>query len=526
MVFIHMNNNSAIIHRIIVIHCSIFAILAWFCLPNLNHDMLENYAWGQTFEWGSFKHPPLFSWVTRWWFMVWPTTPMAYYILSYLNNALALLGIVLLSKQFMPDKTDPQRFWVLVLFFCLLSYPYSLYAVKFNADTILFSLWPWTTFAFFASLEAKSSLKRSLWTLLLALLAAASMLSKYFSAVLLFALFIISFAEPRYRSWYKTAYPYACLAFLLLLLAPHILWEIRMDFPFRTYTSRYLDTLPQNNLILKILNFLLSGIYYFLLSWIGWFFLRTKGVRVSVQALHLDIQLRVLGYLCFIPVVTVILSALIFNIQLMERWATPLWFALPILMAHLLSKQVDLIKISLHLLLKKIGYFWIFIAFSLVLYTAYVSLFQAHKENRLDYAEASKEMAVAIAQEFEKKFPGKAFNWISGFSWPDHPAALAFYLPNHPRAVPFFPDQMPALVNPHPTWKQEYGAIICGKNIKDDARVIADCINQTHLWLAMRHLPLEQETITYRARGWRYFKRVEKEVVVFWVVPVNPLVMG
>jgi 4-amino-4-deoxy-L-arabinose transferase-like glycosyltransferase len=516
-----------IIYRTIALHCCIFAVLAWFCLPNLNHDMLENYAWGQTFEWGSFKHPPLFSWITRWWFMVWPTTPLAYYVLSYLNNAFALLGIVFLSKQLIgnehPRKEYLQLFLFMVLFFSLLTYPYSLYAVKFNADTILFSLWPWTAFSFLASLEASESFKKWLWTLLFSILAAASMLSKYFSVVLLFTLFIISLAEPSYRRWYKTVYPYTGLAFFLLLLIPHIVWEIRMDFPFRSYTSRYFADLSENHSFwahfLNVINFSLSGIYYFFVAWIAWFFLRWQIPKSNAVALISGRQHRILNYLCFFPVGIVILSALVFNIQLMERWATSLWFALPILMVNLLSRQGNLSEIPLIFIVKKLTYFWIFIAVLVLSFTVYVSLFQAHKENRLDYAEASKEMAVAVARQFQKKFPGKEFTWISGFSWPDHPAALAFYLPTHPRAIPFFPDQMPALVNPHTHWNREYGAIICGKNIKDNEQLITHCIKQTHLWLTMRNLPIEQETITYQARGWRYVKPVEKEAVVFWIPP-------
>lgn len=518
-----------LLSRTVFIHCTIFAILAWFCLPNLGHDMLENYAWGQTFEWGSFKHPPLFSWITRWWFMLWPTTTIAYYALSYLNDALALLGILCLSRQLLPNReqsnfAQTQLFLFLVLLFCLFAYPYNLYAVKFNADTILFSLWPWTTVAFLASLDASDSFKKWLWTLLFSVLAAASILGKYFSVVLLFTLFIISIVEQRYRAWYKTPFPYACLALFLLLLTPHIAWEVRMDFPFRTYTSRYLSTIPENNFTLweclsNIINFSLSGIYYFVLSWTTWLILRQRTPKSSAAPCIEKSNKRVLNYLCFLPISLIIVSAVVFNIHLMERWATSVWFALPILMANLLSKHVDLVKVPLTVLLKRLTYFWAFTVTFLLVFTLFVATYQAQKENRLDYAEANKEMAVAIAQQFEKKFPGKKFNWLSGFSWPDHPAALAFYLPNHPRAVPFFPDQMPALVNPHATWNQEYGAIICGKNIKDDVRLITDCINRTHAWLASKHLPINEEMIAYHAQGWRYFKTAEKQVVVFWIMP-------
>ena len=188
-------------------------------------------------------------------------------------------------------------------------------------------------------------------------------------------------------------------------------------------------------------------------------------------------------------------------------------------MVQLLSKHIDLAKIPLTVLLARLRYFWAFTIIFLAVFTLFVAVYQAQKENRLDYAEANKEMALAIAQQFEKKFPGKTFNWLSGFSWPDHPAALAFYLPNHPRAVPFFPDQMPALVNPHTTWNQEYGAIICGKNIKDNMSFISECINRTQAWLASRDLPINEETIAYHAQGWRYFATAEKQVVVFWVAP-------
>lgn len=524
-----MKNNTSLLYRTIFIHCFLFAILAWLCLPNLYHDMLENYAWGQTFEWGSFKHPPFFSWVTHWWFMLWPTTPIAYYLLSYLNNGLALLGIVFLSRQLELNKESSssmqsQTFLFLVLFFCAMGYPYNLYAAKFNADTILFSLWPWTAFTFLASLEQTEPLKKWLWTLLFSLLAATSMLSKYFSVVLLFTLFIISIAVPRYRSWYRTSYPYASLIVFLLLLAPHIAWEIQMDFPFRSYTVRYVSDLPENDhtlweRFLMAINFSLTGVYYFLISWGGWIILKWRYPKANATACISSSNTRVLNCLCFLPILTIIFGALFFKIQLMERWATSVWFALPILMANLLSRHVDLVTIPLSFLRRRLRYFWIFVVVFLLIYTLFVALFQAQKENRLDYAEANKEMATAIAQQFQKKFPGKEFTWLSGFSWPDHPAALAFYLPTHPRALPFFPDQMPALVNPHATWSQEYGAIICAKNIKDNVNLISDCVHQTHLWLTTRNLPIDEETISYHAQGWRYFNTPDKEVVVFWLTP-------
>ena len=61
-------------------------------------DMLENFAWGQTVEWGSAKHPPLFAWITGAWFAVFPNLDAAYHLLSYANAALGLLGVYRMAQ--------------------------------------------------------------------------------------------------------------------------------------------------------------------------------------------------------------------------------------------------------------------------------------------------------------------------------------------------------------------------------------------------------------------------------------------
>ncbi len=107
---------------------------------NLDHyaDMLENYAWGQSMAWGSTKHPPLFAWVTGLWFDIFPTQDIAYYLLSYLNVAIGLLGVYRLAHALrLPNLALPS-----VMLLCM-AFPYSTLAAKFNANAILLSVWPW-----------------------------------------------------------------------------------------------------------------------------------------------------------------------------------------------------------------------------------------------------------------------------------------------------------------------------------------------------------------------------------------------
>ena len=130
----------------------IWAVISWLSSPSLDSygDMVENYAWSQTLALGTFKHPPLFAWIVGAWFALFPTRVWAYYLLSYVNAAIGIAGIVCLGRLWVPEAMSAARrraFLTAVAVFAALSFPYSNLAAKFNADTVLLSLWPWTAYA-------------------------------------------------------------------------------------------------------------------------------------------------------------------------------------------------------------------------------------------------------------------------------------------------------------------------------------------------------------------------------------------
>ena len=71
-----------------------WTVVGWLANGNLDgyFDMLENYAWSQSFSWGTHKHPPFFSWTTGLWFALFPINDGSYRALSYVNVAVGLLG--------------------------------------------------------------------------------------------------------------------------------------------------------------------------------------------------------------------------------------------------------------------------------------------------------------------------------------------------------------------------------------------------------------------------------------------------
>ena len=492
-------------------------LISWLSSPALDvyGDMVENYAWSQTLAWGSFKHPPLFAWIVGAWFSVFPTHVWAYYLLSYVNAAIGVLGILFLARMWLPREFEPERrdlYLLFVLLFALLSAPYSNLAAKFNADTILLSLWPWTAFAFFAALAAQSAAERWRFAVLLGVTGAASMLGKYYSGVLLTALFIISVTTHDGRRWYRTAGPYVALTIFVLLLIPHVRWEARMNFPFRSYYDTKID---DDVSVARIAAFLLSGVYYLPLSWAAWLILRTRFAGRREHPVTWRLPLRMLALLAMLPALITAAFNVFARVHLTTHWAIPAWFALPILVAVWTLPRMTQ-PFPWHRFARAVAIFLIVLVAGGLTYTVVLSATGNPK-----YSLAREEMVHSIESRFATRYPGQRLAWAGG-NWPET-GALSFFAAAHPRGLPGFPDERRALVNPYPEWRETYGVIICfawsarGRDGSHDV----DCENQTRRWLQAHEIAIAEETLRYRAEGWQFLRPEGKNVTVFWVPPAR-----
>ena len=127
------------------VHAVVWTLAAWLSRGNLDTpgDMAENYVWGIEWQGGYAKHPPLFGWITAAWFSIAPHTDLAYFGLSALNTLIGLLGIVALARRFLP-----WRLAIVAGLAMAVSPLYTNLAIKFNANAVLLSVWPWTAYFF------------------------------------------------------------------------------------------------------------------------------------------------------------------------------------------------------------------------------------------------------------------------------------------------------------------------------------------------------------------------------------------
>ena len=104
-----MKRTRALLACVGVVYVATWVLISWLSVPALDSygDMVENYAWSQTWTLGTFRHPPLFAWIVGAWFTVFPTHVWAYYVLSYVNAWIGVLGIVSLARLWVPDTVSP-----------------------------------------------------------------------------------------------------------------------------------------------------------------------------------------------------------------------------------------------------------------------------------------------------------------------------------------------------------------------------------------------------------------------------------
>ncbi len=188
---------------------------------NLVNDTLEAYAWGQELQFGYSKHPFFWAWVAYGWFKVLPTADWAFYLLASVNAAVGLACTWFVARRFLPVERATGA--VLCL---LITTTYVCFVQRFNANTILVSLWPATTLAVLRAVERD----RLIDGVIAGLLAAFCMLSKYQSAIFLLVLFAaVYFIKGSARPYVGRA-ALACFAVGLLALVPHLIWLQHNDY--------------------------------------------------------------------------------------------------------------------------------------------------------------------------------------------------------------------------------------------------------------------------------------------------------
>ncbi len=314
----------------------VWTVFSVFSDPGgLHHDMTEAYAWGREFQLGYYKHPPFWAWLAGLWFEVFPRENWAFYLLATLCTGIGVLGVWALAGLFAREPF-PAASALLIL---LIPF-YSLQGHKFNANLILVPLWPWTVYFFVRSIE-KLQLKDAI---LFGAFAAAGLLSKYYSALLLLSCVTASFLHPNYKAYYRNVSPYLAVGVCALLVAPHVWWLTQHDFQTLTYMetrTAFTAGTVHNKLLAFIFGCLglCAGVIAVVLG------VRLWGGRWRIGAAEEPLQpdrLRFVLMLALGPFILTVVSAIAGNVRLSTNFASPIFFLVPLVLLQVLKPRPSL----------------------------------------------------------------------------------------------------------------------------------------------------------------------------------------
>ena len=388
---------------LLAVHAVVWAAAAWLSHGNLDlqGDMVENFAWGQEWQFGYAKHPPLFAWVAAAWFAMLPHTDVVYFVLSALNAAVGLSGVAMLAQRFGSRQTA-----TLAVLALAVSPLYTTLAIKFNANAVLLSTWPWTAYFFVVWMQDA----RPRHALAFGACAALTLLGKYFSVVLLLALLVAMLVRPAWRSRWRGLGPWLAAVGFGLVLAPHVAWLIQNEFATFGYAAqRSAGSLAGASK--RYLNYSVAQLGYLLPSLALALLAVAPGQRqraavALAQGSARPRQWPDLWWLSFAPLIVVGVIALLARTPMASVWGMAQWFAVTTLwVAAMAHAGVDL---SVARMVKALKVYWL-----LVIVGAVAMGYLSAQRGTAAAAEPRAELALA-AQALWRQRTGQPLRVVSG----------------------------------------------------------------------------------------------------------------
>src|ERR1700748_2444841 len=195
---------------------------------DIHFDVAEAFAWGQKFQLGYGKHPPLSGWVAGLWFQIFPAANWSTYAL-----AMATVSCGLVISWFTALRVVDRRraFFVVVM---LALYPiFNFKGFKYNPDLLQLVTLPLVVLAYLDAFEKRSWLSG----ILLGLAGASALMTKYWVLTMIRAIGLAALIHPERMKFLRSPAPWVAIATAIVAMIPHLIWLKQVDFVPLTYAG-------------------------------------------------------------------------------------------------------------------------------------------------------------------------------------------------------------------------------------------------------------------------------------------------
>ena len=408
---------------------------------DVHTDVAEAFAWGQKFQFGYGKHPPLAGWVAGLWFKIFPVADWATYALAMVTLGCGLVICWLISLR----VVDRRRAFLVVVMLAL--YPiFNFKGFKYNPDLLQLVTLPLVVLAYLDAFEKRTA-RSGLW---LGLAGALALMTKYWVLTMIGAIGLAALIHPDRLKFLRSPAPWVAIATLAIAMIPHLMWLKEVDFVPLTYAADVygLSSRAQNiqlvfgyighNLALLAVPIALAAIA---LAWRprwrvallrrpsalftrAWSRGANPGVKAS-QALNVWI----------IQLVVAIgppLGALIFEVYMKTDWGIPLFFLTPLALIAIPSLRIQRIALF------HIAAIWLAATLIALAASPYIAAEEmAVNPNAAPTYGARSDLARELTQAWHTRFNTR---WAVVAGTTEMGEPITFYSPDHP--APFTPGEL------------------------------------------------------------------------------------
>lgn len=398
----------------------VFCLVWWAAFSISRHsldsaDMVENYAWGKEWQWGTNKHPPLFGWIAAAWFSLFPTTDWAYYLLNELNLGAALVLMALAMGRVL----SPEKVLAAIILTSLCSHfgPDSGY--KYNANTAQLPFIAGFTWSMLHAIEGR----RPVWFILVGAFGAAAMLTKYYALVLFLAIglgLLISLRPPP-AELLKGLVLAAITA--LVLVSPHLIWSIQHGWPGLHYMHAAHEAADEITGFKAYLIAIWGGFLFSFVALIAW---GGSLIRLPLSTFQAGHKPRLGLSILVLSVILTLLAAWVQTISPVSSWLIPALLFLGWALIDLTPEKFDTAALA-----RRLTFFGIFyLAATMAVATWWAIRFSTYPAP-LPYT-LPQTLASDVTRFYRETY-GRPIQFVAG-TFP-LPYDLAFYSPNHPHGL-------------------------------------------------------------------------------------------
>jgi len=406
---IQPGKEKKIFYLLCLYHLIIWTIIPYFSNKNLPLDVIEALAWGQDFDLGYNKHPPLSAWIPGLLFKIFGNKDWIYYLLSQVFILISFIFLWKLSSFFLNKKSH-----ILLSILAIEGIAfYTFDTPQFNVNICQIPLWIGTVYFFFKSIKDN---KITDW-IFLGVFAALGFLTKYIFVYLLISLFfyLIFILTKKKRINFK--FLYALLIFFLIT-APNFKWLIQNDFTTLYYALKRggLDEFNIYNHLLNPIKFLINQIAI-LLPFLLLIYFLIKKIKIRLPLNNEKFIFLLFSFL--LPFLLILITSIITGSRIRTMWMIPFYSLIGIFFIFLYQDQINFKKIKNFIIL-----LIIFLIVSPILY----SLRSIYSDSRTSYE--GRKIASQIEREWKTISKDKISN--VGFSeW--YAGNLSYQLSNRPK---------------------------------------------------------------------------------------------